>query len=257
MHNLKSFIKKIEDDSFYYSDYEFVTNSQLGLIKRDVRTYKFLRDNPQYRVNTGAMTFGRAYHVSMLEPNEFNEKVLVFDGSSRNTKGYKAFVQDNPNAPTIILSKEYERIMRMQDVLFSYPEVGELLSSDGETEIANAWQDDDSGVFCKGKADYRKGTTLVDLKTTGDSSIYGFSGSCRKYGYDRQAAFYSDGFGCTDFVFICQEKEAPYNVSIMYAGDDFLERGREEYKYLLHKYRRYFIDNEEEVENHLEIGTLQ
>ena len=47
--SLDSFIKKIEDDSFYYSDYEFVTNSQLGLIKKDVRTYKLMRDNPQLK----------------------------------------------------------------------------------------------------------------------------------------------------------------------------------------------------------------
>ena len=51
--SLDSFIKKLVDDSFYYSDYEFVTNSQLGLIKQDVRTYKMMRDyhyNPTKRV---------------------------------------------------------------------------------------------------------------------------------------------------------------------------------------------------------------
>ena len=45
--SLDNFIKKLIDDSFYYSDYEFVTNSQLGLIKKDVRTYKMMRDNPE------------------------------------------------------------------------------------------------------------------------------------------------------------------------------------------------------------------
>ena len=138
--SLDSFIKKIEDDSFYYSDYEFVTNSQLGLIKKDVRTYKLRR----------------AYHVAMLEPNEFNDKVKVFDSATRTTKGYKEFKAENSKAPTIILTKEYDQIMRMQDVLFSHKEVKDLLVAEGEREIANAWQDDDTGVFCKGKADYRK-----------------------------------------------------------------------------------------------------
>ena len=253
---LESFISKLEDDSFYYSDYEFVTNSQLGLIKKDVRTYKMMRDNPHLRTETLPMIFGRAYHVAMLEPNEFMQKVKVFDSATRTTKGYKEFKANNIDAPTIILQKEYDKIMRMQDVLFSHSEVSDLLHPDGEREIANAWQDDDTDVFCKGKADYRNGKTLIDLKTTGDGSHWGFSNSCRKYGYDRQSAFYSDGFGCDEFVFITQEKEMPYNVSIFYAGDDFINRGRSEYKHLLDTYRRFFIDNEEVVEEHLVMDTL-
>ena len=89
--SLDNFIKKLIDDSFYYSDYEFVTNSQLGLVKQDVRTYKMMRDHPELRKETLPMIFGRAYHVAMLEPNEFNNKVLVFDSSTRTTKGYKEF----------------------------------------------------------------------------------------------------------------------------------------------------------------------
>lgn len=254
--SLDSFISKLEDDSFYYSDYEFVTNSQLGLIKKDVRTYKLMRDNPQLRTENFPMIFGRAYHVAMLEPNEFDQKVKVFDSATRTTKGYKEFKLENPKAPTIILTKEYDKIMRMQDVLFSHKEVRDLMVAEGEREIANAWQDSDTGVFCKGKADYRNGKTLIDLKTTGDGSLHGFSGSCRKYGYDRQASFYSDGFGCDEFVFITQEKEAPYNVSIFYAGKEFMDRGRDEYKYLLDTYRRFFIDNEAVVDEHLIMDTL-
>tara|TARA_R100000655_G_scaffold8972_1_gene22921 strand:- start:1879 stop:2646 length:768 start_codon:yes stop_codon:yes gene_type:complete len=254
--SLDKFIKKLVDDSFYYSDYEFVTNSQLGLIKKDVRTYKMMRDNPELNKETMPMIFGRAYHVAMLEPNDFNNKVLVFNSATRTTKGYKEFKENNPNAPTIILQKEYDKIMYMQDVLFSHSEVKDLLQSEGEREIANAWKDEDTNVFCKGKADYRNGTTLIDLKTTSDGSFYGFSNSCKKYGYDRQSAFYMDGFGCDEFVFITQEKERPYNVSIFYAGDEFVERGRQEYKYLLDVYRRFFIDNEEIVEQHLIMETL-
>lgn len=254
--SLDSFIKKLVDDSFYYSDYEFVTNSQLGLIKKDVRTYKMMRDYPELRKETLPMIFGRAYHVAMLEPNEFNDKVLVFNSATRTTKGYKEFKADNSNAPTIILQKEYDKIMYMQDVLFSHNEVNDLLQKEGEREIANAWKDDDSDVFCKGKADYRNGKTLIDLKTTGDGSFYGFSNSCKKYGYDRQSAFYMDGFGCDEFVFITQEKERPYNVSIFYAGDDFIERGRAEYKYLLDIYKKFFINNEAIVEEHLIMETL-
>jgi len=158
--SLDSFISKLVDDSFYYSDYEFVTNSQLGLIKQDVRTYKMMRDHPELRKETLPMIFGRAYHVAMLEPNEFNDKVLVFNSATRTTKGFKEFKEGNPDAPTIILQKEYDKIMCMQDVLFSHGEVNDLLQKEGEREVANAWKDEDTNVFCKGKADYRNGSVL-------------------------------------------------------------------------------------------------
>ena len=254
--SLDNFIKKLIDDSFYYSDYEFVTNSQLGLIKQDVRTYKMMRDHPELRKETLPMIFGRAYHVAMLEPNEFNNKVLVFDSSTRTTKGYKEFKEKNSQASTIILQKEYDKIMYMQDVLFSHSEVKDLLHKGGEREIANAWKDKDTEVFCKGKADYRNDKVLIDLKTTSDGSFYGFSNSCKKYGYDRQSAFYMDGFDCDEFIFITQEKERPYNVSIFYAGDEFVDRGRQEYKYLLDVYKRFFITNEESINEHLIMETL-
>ena len=255
--DLSKFIKKLEDDSFYYSDYDFVTNSQLGNIDEDVRTYKAMRDNPPLRKETGAMVFGRAYHVAMLEPNDFDSKVLVFNSSTRSTVGFREFKKNNLDAPTIILQKEYDQIMRMQDVLFSYKEVGDLMDKDGEREIANAWEDPDTGVFCKGKADYRNGKTLIDLKTTSDGSMNGFSKSCWVYGYDRQSAFYSDGFECDEFIFITQEKVYPYNVSIFEVSPSFVERGRDKYKELLLKYKRFFIDNEESVSSYLIKGVLE
>ena len=239
--SLDKFIKKLVDDSFYYSDYEFVTNSQLGLIKKDVRTYKMMRDNPELNKETMPMIFGRAYHVAMLEPNDFNNKVLVFNSATRTTKGFKEFKENNPKASTIILQKEYDKIMYMQDVLFSHSEVKDLLQSEGEREIANAWKDDDTNVFCKGKADYRNGKLLVDLKTTADGSFYGFSNSCKKYGYDRQSAFYGDGFKADEFVFIVIEKTAPYNIGFYHTSEDFREEGRQKYKELLATYKHVFI----------------
>jgi hypothetical protein len=252
---LTKFIEKLSDDTFYYSDYDFVTNSQLGLINKDIRHYKFMRDNPEFREETLPMIFGRAYHVAMLEPNEFNDKIVVCDASSRVTKKYKDLKAEQSNS-TIILQKEYDKIIRMRDVLFSHKEVLDILQTQGKREIANAWQDDDTDVFCKGKADYVNGDVIVDLKTTADSSFDGFSKSCLKYGYDRQSAFYSDGFGAKDFIFIVQGKEAPYNVNIFYCSESFKEQGRMKYKELLSLYKTYFVNEEADVDEYIEIHEL-
>ena len=65
-----------------------------------------------------------------------------------------------------------------------------------------------------------------------------------------------DGFNCDKFIFITQEKERPYNVSIFNTSNEFIDRGRDEYKYLLDVYRRYFIDNEDIIDNYIEIHEL-
>ena len=252
---LGKFISKLKNDSFYYSDYDFITNSQLSLIDKDIRYYKFMRDNPEFREETLPMIFGRAYHVAMLEPNEFDDKIVVCDASSRVTKKYKELKAEQSNS-TIILQKEYDKIIRMREVLFSHKEVLDILQTQGKREIANAWQDDDTGVFCKGKADYVNGDIIVDLKTTSDASFYGFRNSCMKYGYDRQSAFYSDGFGAKEFVFIVQAKEVPYNVNIFHCSESFKEQGRMKYKDLLMLYNKYFIKEEELVEDYIEIHEL-
>ena len=74
--------------------------------------------------------------------------------------------------------------------------------------------------------------TLVDIKTTQDSSFYSFKGSAYKYGYDRQSAFYGDGFKAERFIFIVIEKSAPYNIGIYECSAEFIEEGREKYKNL-------------------------
>ena len=52
------------------------------------------------------------------------------------------------------------------------------------------------------------------------------------------------------------EVDSLKKVSIFYAGDDFIERGRAEYKYLLDVYKKFFINNEAIVEEHLIMETL-
>ena len=257
----EQFIKKFASDEAYYGDFDFVTNSQLGLIKKSPATYDFFRNNPNLRPETKALNFGRAFHMCMLEPDKFDSRVVKEpEGINKRTKAgkeeYQQFLLDNKDN-TVLSGVEYNSLIGMRNRLFSSHECMEYLSG-GKSEQVGVWKDEDTDILCKCKADYwiDNKKTLVDIKTTQDSSFYGFKGSAYKYGYDRQSAFYSDGFKADDFVFIVIEKGAPYNIGIYYSGEDFMSGGKLKYSELLNTYKHYFIDKEQDPYEHTYLGTL-
>ena len=158
---------------------------------------------------------------------------------------------------TILSNDEDQSLVGMRKRLTSSVEAMELLSG-GVAEQVNIWNDPDTKTPCKGKADYwnKDRNILVDIKTTQDSSPEGFRKSAYKYGYDRQASFYLDGFGVEQFWFIVIEKSAPYNMAIYNCSEEFLEEGRAKYKHLLDIHDYYFIQELFDPYEHVYTGTL-
>ena len=253
-------IKKFASDEVYYSDYSFVTNSQLGLIKKSPATYQHYRDNPSDRPVTKALNFGSAFHMCMLEYDKYKEQVVVEPDVNKRTKAgkeeYQKFLSMHKGM-TIISKDEHESLEGMRNRLNSSIEAMEMLSG-GVAEQVNIWNDPDMNVPCKGKADYwnKDRNILVDIKTTSDASPDGFRSSAYKYGYDRQASFYLDGFGADQFWFIVIEKSAPYNMAIYSCSDEFLEEGRMKYKTLLQTYSLFFIEKLFDPYDHIHKDTL-
>ena len=245
---------KFADDNIYYSDTEFISNSMLGKLKispKELARY-FEKGSP----TTSAMTFGRAFHLAILEPEAFSEQVAIYDGKTKRGKAWDEFAETNKGRD-IITEIEFESIKGMETALVGNEEIIEFLV--GKKEVPMVWEDSLSSVRCKGKVDILNGDTIVDIKTTQDSSFEVFRRSAYKYGYNRQAAFYLDGFGAKEFVFIVIEKKAPYNIGVYHCSDGFIESGRDEYSSLLMDYKKYFIDsdpNNYEIRNYFNTGIL-
>jgi exodeoxyribonuclease VIII len=66
----------------------------------------------------------------------------------------------------------------------------------------------------------RNGTYALDLKTTEDATVDGFTKSVKNFGYDVQDAWYEDvheaatGRGIDEFLIIAVEKSAPFEVAV-------------------------------------------
>jgi len=230
----------LSDDEKYYADREHVSNSMLSLLNKSPQHLQKLLDGHQEE--TPALIFGSAFHTYVLEPEKWKQDVAIYDGKTRRGKAWDEFKEEyDKDANCILLQNEYDDLKCMQDVIMSNAECQELLYG-GKNEAVSCWEDEDSGVFCKGKADKVKKDCVIDLKTTSSGELHSFKGSAYKYGYNRQSAFYMDGFNKNKFIFIVIEKSSPYNLYIYDCSDQFVESGREEYKYLLDVYREYFID---------------
>lgn len=93
-------------------------------------------------------------------------------------------------------------------------------------EQAVFWTDPVTGLPCKGRIDavtqrHDGQTMLIDLKTTMCKSPNEFYDTFVKYGYDRQAAYYVDGYATAysvpppRFVFVGVQKAKPFGVYII------------------------------------------
>ena len=120
----------------------------------------------------------------------------------------------------------------------------------GAAETSFFWADPVTGVGCKIRPDYYLPPCamfhhglLVDGKTGEDMSPAGFAKYAWNWELHVQAAFYSDGFqylhGTKEppaFVWLAQEKDAPYASAYYSAGGDFMTYGRKQYRRLLNTY---------------------
>ena len=181
-------------------------------------------DNPTF-------AFGRAFHVAVLEPETFDRcyRVLPKDAPRRPTSLQINAKKPSPETQACVAwwamwnadgrasldASDYDRILRMADSVRAHPTAAGLLVG-GDREVTFRWQDEETGIACKARADlYLAGEYLMDLKTCTDASAEGFARAVASYHYDLQQAHYLDGIRtCGDsiryFVFLACEKEAPY-----------------------------------------------
>lgn len=199
-------------------------------------------DHP--REDKECFSLGRATHCLVLEPGAFDTRWAVWSGADRRTKAGKAewakFSEENAGREIIDVA-DWDTARHMADAVLANRDVATLLQG-GEAERVLTWTDADSGIACKGRADYLTPETLVDLKTTKDASPRGFARAAYSYGYFSQLAFYCDGAESIDqaprhaFV-ITVETARPFVCQVYDVPPADLEIGRYEYRRLLDAYK--------------------
>jgi hypothetical protein len=137
-----------------------------------------------------------------------------------------------------LLPAEYEQVQQMADAIRQHPTASKLFAEEtGRPEQSLFWQDRPTGVWRRARLDwmpYATGRRLIvpDYKTAVSAAPSDIERSVQAYGYHQQAAWYLDGVkalggGDAAFVFVVQEKTAPYLVTVVELDAMALRIGRE------------------------------
>lgn len=221
-----------------------IRRSLLWEIRRSPAHLKWRMENPPEA--SPALIFGQALHAAVLTPEDYGRQFAVMPGVDRRTKaGREAWDAAAAVAQgrTQIAFDWAEQIAGMVQAVRGNPMSARLL--DGHHETSYFWADTLTGEACKCRTDAETDIgdmhLIVDVKTCQDASTDAFMRDALHYGYDVQAAMYTDGYKAVtgqeaSFVFIAVEKNPPYAVNILQADTLFMQHGQDRYRHLLGLY---------------------
>jgi exodeoxyribonuclease VIII len=230
-----------------YRKKEGISASDLKKMVKSMAHWKYAKDHPEEN-DSEALQFGRAYHKLMLEPDDFDNEFAVSPKFDRRTKEGKASAEEfakKAEGKEVINEETYQKLLEMQIALYNTPFVKMLIN--GEHEKSFFWTDKRTGIPCKCRPDsfgqIKEQYICVDLKTTNDAETDHFMRDAIKFGYDIQASHYCEGLENAykkpfKFIFIAQEKVAPYLVNVLEADEYFMKSGKELRSKLLDDYKK-------------------
>ena len=228
----KETLDRLRNDEDYYGAFgkQFLSNSDIGALLGNPKEFgKSSEDNVNYAK-------GRYFHQLILEPEKAVLTPFV-DVSTRTTKAYKEYIEDN-KVPFAMLEKEGEEIRGCVDNM-----IQNLAFFEGIREEGNQYEvpavKEIHGMMWKGKADIVCKDKLIDLKTT--SNISDFKWSARKYNYDSQCYIYQELFGLPLTFYVVDKTNGM--LGIFRPTEEFVKRGEEKVIRAIEVYRKFFGDN--------------
>lgn len=183
----------------------------------------FVTNRAQPSEPTPSMQFGSAVHMGVLEPEQFERRVIEAPKFDRRTTAGKAGYVEWQAQTVGKLSfdpETFEHINRCIDAIRSHDGAMRLIDGVGMAELSLMWTDAQYEVPCKARLDYlRPDLGVVDLKTAEDASPDAFGRAVATYSYHVQQAWYQ--IGCEHaldasprfFAFVAAEKSPPYGVA--------------------------------------------
>lgn len=221
-------------DIAYHSDRTSLSSSgaRLLLPPSTPEKFRYAMDHP--RPPKREYDFGHVAHRLILGAGS---EIAIVDADSWRTNAAKAQADEARAANKVpVLAHVYTEAEAMAARVTEHPVAGSLLA-EGRAEASVYATDPMTGTRLRARPDWmtnlRSGRlALVDYKTTTNAAPTVFAKSVGSYGYDMQADWYRRVCALASlgddsaWLFIAQEKTAPYAVSVNeLTGDDIRNAG--------------------------------
>ncbi len=199
--------------------------------------YRWWLDHPEPQ--KPSFVFGAAVHCAILEPEKFEGRYALFDGTRRG-KEWDRWQEEHPSVQSL-KSDEMERVLAIAEAVRQHRVAGPLLRG-GRCEEIVTWTDEETGLACKGRLDYIRPDCVIDLKTTRDPAPKRFERDAADYGYAGQLAYYHDGATRNRLIdgrerpfIVALQGDEPFDVAVFQLEPETLDYGRALYGSLLQR----------------------
>lgn len=187
--------------------------STLRHLAVSAKLLKWRVEHPQK--DTPAMLQGRAIHCAILEPAEYPKRWVTAGACEGTTKagsrcesqgslvladkwycrvkGHAPAEAAVPAAGMEVLTLEDRAVVEYCAAAVRDHKVAARFLKDGLAEHELEWVDPATGVACRGRLDYLRPDQVVDLKSTREETVRGFTREVAQRLYYGQLAWYHDG----------------------------------------------------------------
>ena len=211
--------------------------------------FRYLQDHPEAAERKDVFDFGSAAHKMVLGAGP--ELVLVDALDWRGKEAKAAREAARAEGATPLLLADFTRVQAMADAIREHPIAGPLLNPAnlGEPEQSLFWVDEETGVHRRARldwlipGDFLSRVIAVDYKSCTSADPDAIAKAVANYGYYMQADWYCDGVralgldGDPAFVFVFQEKEPPYLVTVAELDDEARRAGRARNRQAIERFR--------------------
>lgn len=197
-----------------YRQIQALSNSDALMIETSPADFPWSKTAPTNFAKVQTKDMGTALHALLLEPETYDDLILVSSVKGRNTKSFENEVAENPNN-IVLTAEEAEQIKIMAGSVSAHPTASKLLKVAGPTECSVIVNDPIEMVNLKCRPDKNAVESIgacIDIKKTADLSKWRsdkeWLNPMFEFGYGHQAAFYLHtlslhyGFEVTRFIFI-------------------------------------------------------
>jgi hypothetical protein len=225
------------DEAAYHGDRHSLSASGMKLLLDAPAKFAHRLEHAEHK---DVFDLGTAAHRKVLGVGA--EIVTVDADDWRSKAAREARDEARADGKVALLTKDAAVVDAMALALASHRLASHLFTN-GQAELSMFWHDDSWDVTRRARFDWlRDDGIAVDFKTTANANPSRLPAACHDFGYHIQEANYRDVAGgldvdISDFVFVFQEKTAPYLVTVAHLDPAFVSLGRTRCAQALERFR--------------------